>query len=456
MARVGTITALVVVLSGCPPAAAFESDTHFGLTQWLALQAGFTAAQAEAIALGDDRVDSGDMQYIDLALVYACVGSDDDAARHVSVHHYPTDGPVPGAPASRNVIPGSAAAYGPANKILKTPPRLAGALLQSFGEALHSLQDSWSHQGVADVPNLAGDLIVCDATRAWGHPKSRGGWNSHTADHTKDWPADTLAMAKATFDVLTQYPKIAGGDRSPKRWDQIRPALDGFIGAATKKDKADWFVAHGIGDASFVADTTLKDGGPGFDRARSRRRLPQLTTMESRQAGVDADALEFFSRFFSQWISTADFDAVARAFGAPLTERATRGDSRTRMSSQELAAWLRLWRLRDHGTTTDLAHAASPLSARQIAAVHTLGKAPDAYVRYDAPADALFPLVTNEKDASPLLPFIVNEAKSSGVTGRRLVATAKFRHAPYDTVGVVAEQIDGRWEVISIVSAVDH
>jgi len=126
------------------------------------------------------------------------------------------------------------------------------------------------------------------------------------------------------------------------------------------------------------------------------------------------------------------------------------------MSSQELAAWLRLWRLRGHGTATDLAHAASPLSARQIAAVHTLGKAPDAYIRYDAPADALFPLVTNEKDASPLLPFIVNEAKSSGVTGRRLVATAKFRHAPYDTVGVVAEQIDGRWEVISIVSAVDH
>src|SRR5436190_23624915 len=45
--------------------AAFERDVHFGLTKWLALQAGFNVPQADAIATGDQRVDSGDIQYIE-------------------------------------------------------------------------------------------------------------------------------------------------------------------------------------------------------------------------------------------------------------------------------------------------------------------------------------------------------------------------------------------------------
>ena len=52
-------------------AAAFESDVHFGLTQWLALKAGFTQQEADALATGDQRVDSGDMQFIELAPAYA-------------------------------------------------------------------------------------------------------------------------------------------------------------------------------------------------------------------------------------------------------------------------------------------------------------------------------------------------------------------------------------------------
>jgi hypothetical protein len=35
-------------------------------------------------------------------------------------------------------------------------------------------------------------------------------------------------------------------------------------------------------------------------------------------------------------------------------------------------------------------------------------------------------------------------------------AVTKFRHLPYDTVGVIADKIDGRWRVTSIVSIVDH
>ena len=79
------------LLSHSNASLAFESDVHFGLTQWLALQAGFDEFAARTIATGDQRVDSGDMQFLDLELMYACLGKDDVGARRAGTHHYPTD-----------------------------------------------------------------------------------------------------------------------------------------------------------------------------------------------------------------------------------------------------------------------------------------------------------------------------------------------------------------------------
>src|SRR5437660_12401469 len=86
--------------------AAFERDVHFGLTKWLALQAGFTLQQAEALATGDQRVDSGDMQFIELAATYACVGKDNESASEVARHHYPFPGRLPAPPEQRAVPAG--------------------------------------------------------------------------------------------------------------------------------------------------------------------------------------------------------------------------------------------------------------------------------------------------------------------------------------------------------------
>jgi Family of unknown function (DUF6765) len=451
------LAALAMTILSCPQAGAFESDVHFGLTQWLALQAGYTPVQAEAIAIGNNRVDSGDMQFVDLLFVYACLGRDDESARLVSEHHFPTSGTVPGPPEQRAVVPGAGAAHRAAKEVVKAPPNLSGLLLYKLGEALHALQDSWAHQGVPETPQIAHKLFECDPTRAWTHSRVRGGPNSHKADHTMYWSSDTLAMAKATFDVLTQYPRIMDEARSAKNWEQVRPALDGFIMASTKSEKKAWFVSQGIAEVSFLGDTTLKDGTQRFDRRWSQRRLPRLTTVQSRQHQVDADVLDFYSRFFAQWISADDFDALAGSFGAASAQLMKRAaDPMVPTDNRELAARLKLWRLRDHGMAAGLAHAPRHLTPKEIATVSALGKVQDAYVRYDLPTDALFPLVTNGKEASPLLPFIVYEAAPSSGLGRRMVATAKFRHAPYDIVGVIAEKIDGQWKVLSIVSAVDH
>jgi hypothetical protein len=176
--------------------------------------------------------------------------------------------------------------------------------------------------------------------------------------------------------------------------------------------------------------------------------------MQSYQHNMNAEILDFFSRFFADWMSSDDLDRVATRYGVASAKPFASGGLAP-MDKRELAARLRLWRMRDHGIAAELAHAPARLTPKQLASVASLGKGADAYVRYKVPTDAFFPLVSFGKDPSPLLPFLVAETKSTGDSSR-MIATAKFRHAPYDLVAVVADRIDGQWRVVTIEAAVDH
>ncbi len=433
--------------------AAAESDVHFGLTKFLAEQAGFEAGQADAIALGNQRVESGDMQFVALVFDYACLTRDTELAQEVAARSFPAAAQAPRPAEQRTVVAGGEAAWALARKLDAVPASQAGFRLYQLGEALHALQDSYSHEGVPDTPQTA-PLFTCDAEMAWAHPRTRGGWNSHAADLTHRWPAQTVQMAKATYDVLLRYPTIGTAQRKPADWAKVRPLLDGFIKASSKAAKQAWFVSQGISDTSFLEGISLKDGARRFDLEWDGRRLPPLPEFESRQHETDAGLLDFFNRFFVQWLTTDDFDALAKAQSAPQA-KSSEGTSAS-AAKTELAARLRLWRVRDHGAVADLAHSQSRLSASQLSELARRARSPAALARYAQPVDAVFPLVTNGKAASPLLPFIVRSAPASAAGNARAVAVAKFRHAPYDTVGVVAESLGGRWRVIGIVGAVDH
>jgi hypothetical protein len=436
----------------------FESDVHYGLTNWLALQAGFDELSAKTIAIGDQRVDSGDMQFLGLVLAYACVANDDLRSKLAGQHHYPSAAATAGPPEKRPVLAGGDAALKAGQAAIKSPPGQASYRLFILGEALHILQDSWSHQGIPSVPQPAEGVFICDSTRAWGHPTSRGGWNSHKADLTVYWPADTVAMAKAVYDILTQYPELSETKRTPRGWNEIRPLLDGFIAASTKTDKKRWFISHGISDVSFLEGISLRDGAQRFDLKWPGRKLPPLATPQSRQHAVDAELLDFFNRFFAQWVSTLDFEALASTFGpnfGSLKAKSPRGGSPP-VSKAELVARLKVWRLRDHGRVQAIAHAAQRLTEPQRSEVDAISKERGAYATYDPPASAFFPQLPREgNDVSPLLPFYVKAVTADG-TNPRAVAVLKFRHIPYDTLGVIAERIDNRWRVMSIVSVVDH
>jgi len=457
------IVARIFVSSGLLFAAAsssgFESDVHFGLTQWLALQAGFDEESAKTIAVGDQRVESGDMQYVGPVLAYACVAKDDLRSKLAGERHYPSAGTFPGAPETRTVLPGGDPAKKAALDVIKVPAGQANYMLFRLGEALHILQDSWSHQGIPGIPQPADGIFVCDRAQAWGHPAARGGWNSHKADLTMAWPADTVAMAKAVYEVLMQYPQLSQTARTSRKWDQIRPSLDGFIAASTKTEKKRWFASHGISDVSFLEGISLRDGAQPFDLKWAGRKLPPLATPQSRQHAVDADLLDFFNRFFAQWVTTADFDALASAFGPEFGSSIAKrpAGSLPAVTKAELATRLKVWRLRDHGRVAEIAHAQRALTGEQRSAIDAIGKDRKAYAAYDPPSAAFFPLLPRGgEDVSPLVPFFVSAAVAADGNAPRAVAVVKFRHVPYDTLGVVAEKIGGRWRVMSIVSVVDH
>ena len=438
-----------------PLSAGFESDVHFGLTQWLALRAGFDPQEAFAIATGDQRVDSGDMQYVDLAYMYACFGKDDIGARRAGALHFPSSGKLPGAPELRIVTPGGDAARTLALAATRIPPEQERYRLYQLGEALHALQDSWAHQGIPEVPQMGDPAFECDRTRAWGHPKARGGWNSHRADLTMYWPTDTVAMAKATYDVLMQYPAPPGSERSPLAWNVIRPMLTRFIMASSKAEKRDWFMAQGVPDVSFLEGISLPDGPRPLDLNWPGRKLPPLKTMQSNQHDVPSELLNFYARFFARWLTGSDFEGLASEYGAPPAKGGKRSAAPAAMSAMELAGRLRAWRLRDHGRVAEIAHALQPLSAKQRVTLIELGRKANAFAQYVSPVDGVFPLVPREPKATPL-PFFVKTAPAAKGKGAKAIAVAKFRHAPYDALAVIAERIENRWRVVSIVSVVDH
>lgn len=436
-------------------ATAFEADVHYGLTDWLALQAGFEPLQAQIIATGDERVDSGDMPYIDVVAMYACLHRDEISARRAGEHHYPSAGKIPGPPETRSVEPNSSAARKAALATIEAGAGEAQFRLSQLGEGLHVLQDSWSNQGVPSVPQLGDVPSACDSRLAWGHPETRGGPGSHRADLTMYWPEDTVAMARATYDILKQYPSISGAQRKARNWDEIRPELDDFIKAPTKTEKARWFAAHGMNDVSFLEGISLRDGAEAFLQRWAGRKLPPLSGEESRQHAIDPQLLDFYNRFFARWLSGEDFAGVVAEFSkAPDTSEETAGAT---MSSEQLESRLKLWRLRDHGRVAELALQREPLTAEERAAIDALAKQSDAYVRYEPLSLAYYPLlpVSNDSDVSPLLPFFIGMVPPNA-GHPQAIAVAKFRHAPYNIVEVISENIDSQWRVTSIVSTVDH
>ena len=449
--RLPAILALVAVLLALPvPAQAFESDVHFGLTRWLALRAGFTPSQADSIAVANQRIDGGLIENLAFSLEYACAGSFPEVARQVQDHHYPSAKPVPAAPVDRMVVPGGEAAR---RALAALAPQLKGKeglLLGKFGEALHPLQDSWAHQGKPSQPGL-GASLGCDAALASSPPLARGGSQSHSANLSAAWPADVIGMAQATYEALRQYPAIQAQDRQPADWALLLPALRAFAKASTKTQKRAWFVGQGITDTGFLGGISLPDGADPGLLTWGGQRLPPLAGSKSLQHDAPAEVRAFFDDLLARWLSNERVESVLADMG-PARAKPVASDGVR--SARELAARLKLWKLRDHGNAAKLAHAPAPLSDVQLQAVDRLVLGAAAMLPPMALAEAVYPLQPAGPAPMPLLPYIVRPLPDwAGLP--RMMAIARLKHAPYDTVGWIAARIGERWVLVDLVASVD-
>ncbi|MBH2008562.1 MAG: hypothetical protein I8H71_02560 [Xanthomonadaceae bacterium] len=430
------LAALLLTTGAALPVYSYESDVHYGLTLWLAQKAGYPDWQARALATGNYRVDSGLMSSLTLLPEYACFGKDPAVAREIQERHYPSKSSVPADAQDRVVEPGSSAAREALTKTLKAAEGKEEAYLGLFGAALHPLQDSWAHSGVPAA--AAFGSIACDPKLA-AVPSGRESGGPHGADLTYLSPMAAVAMAKATYDTLTAFPPIKGEQRKAQEWTSLEPVVRAFAQARTKTAKREWFLKQGIPDTDFLEGTTLADGqNPGtlhFDG----RQLPTLENAGSMQHGVPKEAREFFDALIARWMGKEPVESIV-------------GSS---PGSVQMIARLKIWKLRDHGTAARLAHLARPYSAAEIAQINALSKDPKSSVA-EPPQKAFFPLVTGGVNPSPLLPYILHILPREGTSALRAIAVARLKHAPRDTIGLVAEKSGSGWALVDVMSVVDQ
>jgi hypothetical protein len=183
LALVSGAVFLVVACTLPPSASAWEDDVHFGLTKWLAFKIGYTEKAAQAIARSNVETDEGLFDARTLVFWYACLSRDRKASRLTKDLHFPSGGDIPSPPEQRSVSPGDRWAKRVVNEEIERSISSESDrtdTLERFGQGVHALQDSWSHQGKPDIPVPP----ICSETLAYGHPAKRGGWLWHRADLT--------------------------------------------------------------------------------------------------------------------------------------------------------------------------------------------------------------------------------------------------------------------------------
>jgi hypothetical protein len=263
-------TCILVVASMClvrlPSLSAWEKDTHYGLTLWLAIQAGFSLSDAKRVAEFTQGDDEGFVTPATMTESISLLIGDISGARLTGRRHFPTSGPLPGEPAARAVVPNSPAA----RHLLDAAISFQGAdELDRLGEAFHPFQDSWSHQGIPDTPLRPGPSIR--RLIALSHPAERGGWRQHNADLTYRFPQDALETGKATYDAMCAFLKTHPhrAQRACRSWASIEAAVQAFARASTRDEKHSWFDAHLV-NAGIDLDDLVNVSLPGRPTIRER------------------------------------------------------------------------------------------------------------------------------------------------------------------------------------------
>ncbi|MGF6282200.1 hypothetical protein ABH908_000315 [Pseudomonas frederiksbergensis] len=244
---------------------AYESDFHFGLTWWLARQAGFNPQQTQEIARQDELTDTGMLDAKHAMIWKLCLAQDTRASDLARAMHFRSKKAPPAEPPERLVTDDSVYAEAQTRSIIFTPDHENLKTLGSFGQALHGRQDAYSHAGQSET-----FWPPCQTMWLWTHPVDRtphdnGGMFSHKADRTYKFPAKCLSAALKTYDLMLQFRSTMKLSSTPMKPDDLKAPIGKFCEAKTKVEKAQWFKSEEVPQGEAIArNTSLADGGRSF------------------------------------------------------------------------------------------------------------------------------------------------------------------------------------------------
>lgn len=451
------ICAVVVSVLWSGNALAWESDVHYGLTKWLALQMGFRPEYAESVATANEKLDRSGLSAIHLVLFYACLSRDERMSLEVRNRHFPSFGYVPSEPVERTVVADSKEAFFLVERELSVTVNSGSEKekvesLRRFGEALHAFQDSWSHQGLPDTPaGLAG--LFCDRKLAWGHPRDRGGIWETWADQTYRWPGDAIATAMRTYKVLETYleknPWVkAAGVRS---WKDVEHKVITFSKAELKDEKVSWFRSQGFTDLDFLGHTSLElkrfDWSDGITYAGAGEVIAFPKEIMAK-ADVPKEVSDEFGNFIENWIVK---DGELEKFIVPSMMASGMGLNVIEKSSDRTKAViedLKLWRLKSFGTAVRFMNEKRTKRLVTIQAGVKLLASPGARVNYKSVREAFQPI------GSEKAPYLVIALPKPVVApggmgdGKAYAAIGKLRHTANTVIVLVGTHTLGGLKII--------
>lgn len=474
---------LVFVQSTLVPATASEADVHYGLTYWLARQAGFEKKYAEKVAAGDYGADQGRYNPAPwVVALHIILDGDVGAANAVRNTHFASFQTLPAPPPKRAVEPNSPAARRAAENSVKAPDpkEPLDFSLETLGFALHPLQDSWAHQGVPDIPFRPG--YQRHPELSFGHPADRGGWFLHNADITclDDHPKEVVAAAKASYEFMVEFLKTHPTARAQKSadWAVLEPRVLEFAKACTKGQKLRWFKSDenvplsDYGDQNFLQTISTpgiisRIGGALAPAPKEKR---EYVWKNLRPAFLSAEAKDTIQRFFDNWLVKQDIPAalqfldlqalaaqefrtsepsLGKNVGAELGMESQNGEKDAKLEAA-VRTWaekfLVLWLVEDHGLVNQMGHGI-PLAKEYESLPSDTKKLSDSFrlVSYKSLDDAIYAPESVEKNE---LPYFVGEGFSPDIpSGQTAVVAFQFRRLPNDTLLLFFSRTAKGWQV---------
>lgn len=468
--RAVLLVASILFVVGSQSALGYEDDVHYGLTKWLALKAGFLPKDAETIAYGDKYVDGGALDAVRLVFFSACVRKDPAGSDTVLKHHFPSGATVPSPPVARKVTADSAPARIMSDRVITNPQtNYPDRDLRDFGTGLHALQDSFSHEGVPDVPGFL--FISCHSQYAWGHPAAGGGWTSHNADLTYRHQDKATAMARVTYEQLCKYREHVQSATCASQWKDLQANVEQFAHASTKAQKMAWFRSDEATRDQIKCESlegiNLPDGGYWCESVQGR--YPdnvEALRLNRDVVGVVAKQREKSPRAIIEatlntWFVKRDVIALTRFFVDQTGFRSAYGlaDYSQDKVAAASTALFSLWLIPDHGSVrTKINLKGNALMDMDIVQSAIRFGVTDEFtvpkgarlLKYASLDEALYEVGPGKE----LFDFQVAPCKDG--KGECALAAARLKNAPYENLLLEYHKKNDRWLLVDTWSLVDR